>query len=228
MYRSAPIFSRCSLGKGRWFWIVFQSWKGMIDGEQPLASGYADTAQEAERAALTVAPDAWHYKANLASFKHRQLCNQRRAARPCSNGTKATVQEFLYRDWMSDWETEWRSIPHLIVKKTKKLIFVNKERYNPDPWDRHTYALNRAELEANGSVWSHSARDRFFTTPYEQRRRPSRESPELTVLGLEAGTSKEDIKRAYRRLAKQHHPDCGGDAEKFKEIQAAFERTMAG
>ncbi len=32
------------------------------------------------------------------------------------------------------------------------------------------------------------------------------------------------LKRAYRRLARQHHPDRGGDVRIFHQLQAAFER----
>jgi curved DNA-binding protein CbpA len=52
--------------------------------------------------------------------------------------------------------------------------------------------------------------------------------PELALLELKPGASKEEVKAAYRRLARQHHPDCGGDPAKFKEIQAAYETAMAG
>jgi molecular chaperone DnaJ len=44
------------------------------------------------------------------------------------------------------------------------------------------------------------------------------------VLGVEQGASREEIKRAYRRLAHQYHPDkAGGDEEKFKEVNAAYQ-----
>lgn len=42
------------------------------------------------------------------------------------------------------------------------------------------------------------------------------------ILGVEKTASQDDIKRAYRRLASQHHPDKGGDKERFQEIQQAY------
>jgi DnaJ-class molecular chaperone len=46
----------------------------------------------------------------------------------------------------------------------------------------------------------------------------------LDVLGLKADATDEDIKKAYRKKAMEHHPDrTGGDEKKFKDIQAAFD-----
>lgn len=47
------------------------------------------------------------------------------------------------------------------------------------------------------------------------------------VLGLEKNASKDDIRRAYRRLAMRYHPDRNPDdkeaEEKFKEVKEAYE-----
>ena len=42
-------------------------------------------------------------------------------------------------------------------------------------------------------------------------------------LSLDKKCSPEDIKKSYHKLSKVHHPDKGGDPEKFKEIQHAYE-----
>jgi DnaJ-class molecular chaperone with C-terminal Zn finger domain len=43
------------------------------------------------------------------------------------------------------------------------------------------------------------------------------------ILGVEKTASADDIKKAYRNLAHKYHPDKGGDAEKFKEINEAYQ-----
>ena len=43
------------------------------------------------------------------------------------------------------------------------------------------------------------------------------------TLGVGRNADTKEIKRAYRKLASIHHPDKGGDQEKFKDIQKAYE-----
>jgi DnaJ homolog subfamily A member 2 len=43
------------------------------------------------------------------------------------------------------------------------------------------------------------------------------------LLEVEKNATQDEIKKAYRKLAVKHHPDKGGDPEKFKEITRAYE-----
>ena len=44
-----------------------------------------------------------------------------------------------------------------------------------------------------------------------------------TTLGVSKNASQDEIKRAYRQLAKEHHPDKpAGNAERFKQINHAY------
>lgn len=50
-------------------------------------------------------------------------------------------------------------------------------------------------------------------------------SPE-DVLGVARGASAADVRRAYRRLSFEHHPDRGGDERKLRAVIAAYETIV--
>ncbi|MHB8891529.1 MAG: J domain-containing protein [Candidatus Limnocylindrales bacterium] len=56
------------------------------------------------------------------------------------------------------------------------------------------------------------------------------EADPYRTLGLAPGASLNEIRSAYRRLAKQHHPDAAGDRAlpRFLAIRAAYERLVDG
>lgn len=43
------------------------------------------------------------------------------------------------------------------------------------------------------------------------------------ILGVDKNATEDDIKKAFRKIAREAHPDKGGDTEKFQQIQAAYE-----
>jgi len=43
------------------------------------------------------------------------------------------------------------------------------------------------------------------------------------ILGVNKNASQDEIRKAFHKLAHQYHPDKGGDAEKFKEINEAYQ-----
>ena len=48
-------------------------------------------------------------------------------------------------------------------------------------------------------------------------------SEALKVLGLEPGATQQMIRKAYRRLVKQHHPDVGGSKAAFRRVHEAYQ-----
>ena len=49
------------------------------------------------------------------------------------------------------------------------------------------------------------------------------------TLGVPKNASADEIKKAYRKLAREHHPDAsGGDEARFKEIQGAYDALDTG
>jgi hypothetical protein len=48
----------------------------------------------------------------------------------------------------------------------------------------------------------------------------------LRVLQLPSGADPATVKRAYRRLAREHHPDLGGDPGTFDDLRRAFELLL--
>ena len=55
----------------------------------------------------------------------------------------------------------------------------------------------------------------------------SEEAEALAVLGLGVGATQEQIKQAFRRLVKRHHPDVGGSASAFRRVNEAYQRLVA-
>jgi hypothetical protein len=57
--------------------------------------------------------------------------------------------------------------------------------------------------------------------------RPPTRQEAARALGVAATADAEACKRAYRRLAREHHPDVGGDPDRFHLLQRAYERLVA-
>lgn len=49
-----------------------------------------------------------------------------------------------------------------------------------------------------------------------------------SVLGINRNATDDEVKKAYKSLARKHHPDKGGSEEKFKEISQAYSQIMKG
>lgn len=61
--------------------------------------------------------------------------------------------------------------------------------------------------------------------PQTQAHQTSRTAA-LATLELGAGASHEEIKQAFRRLVKRHHPNVGGSAEAFRQLNEAYQLLL--
>lgn len=55
------------------------------------------------------------------------------------------------------------------------------------------------------------------------KREPVDNESYYKTLGVPKSASQDEIRKAYRKLAREHHPDKGGDEKLFKEIQEAYD-----
>jgi hypothetical protein len=55
---------------------------------------------------------------------------------------------------------------------------------------------------------------------------PDRTRTWWEILEISQTASKEEVNLAYRALAKKHHPDVGGDKDKFAELSDAYKKAL--
>ncbi len=156
-------------------------------------------------------------------------------ARP-TNGSHAKPIEYLYsyHDSEIGGGTYWTS--HQIIKKTAKRIFIadrdseslSLETLAKNPEYLKLIQLDRQKLESEGriyrdwtSYYTEAGKQRYLEQDYQPRRQPCFE-----FLGLSSNCSRQDIKRAYRRVARELHPDKGGDARQFIALKENYERAL--
>lgn len=57
----------------------------------------------------------------------------------------------------------------------------------------------------------------------DEEREPADTNKLYELLEISKEATSQEIKKAYRKIAMKAHPDKGGDVEKFKEINQAYE-----
>ena len=96
------------------------------------------------------------------------------------------------------------SSTHLIIEDKLADYYLN--------WDN----IHQTEAEINdllSSFW-----EKILVIDFKEE--------DLKVLGIEHAMTLQEIKKQYRYLSQQHHPDKGGDPEAFLKIKLAYERLM--
>ena len=84
-------------------------------------------------------------------------------------------------------------------------------------WSHINFKPNNGELPEHYKEEYFYDDSNYFSDPFETYFNPPK------PFGLKRSASDEEIKKKYRELILEHHPDKGGDEEKFKSIQAEWE-----
>ncbi len=96
----------------------------------------------------------------------------------------------------------------------------------------------RQELDADSGGSGQTEESRRGRRTRSDRRSSDRRSPHrdvgpegarseaLKVLGLKPGATQQMIRKAYRRLVKQHHPDVGGSKAAFRRVHEAYQLLL--
>ena len=116
-----------------------------------------------------------------------------------------------------------------ILKVTKKIVTI---RFFDDNTNRFCNVRLKREILDRDELMYHRARGHFFklTRPEEVRKKTLgyllRSKP-YDKLGLPEKADRDEVKKAFRKLAQIHHPDKGGDPAMYVEIKAAYESILS-
>ncbi len=237
MRDNRPIGSVCSLGKDRWFWVVWDNYDAVCE-RRARAEGHEATKEAAEARMMAAAGPAGIHAGPYSGWAreyHHELCVRRRAEKR-SDATDAAPVEYVYLWHHEDWSEMGTHYPaHFtearVVKKTAKRVYVEwkVDHTLMGDVDVRTVILDRAELErvgrteAPGLGWY---QEREFYLKPERPQEPRKAPACVLALGLRWPCTDRDIRRAYRRKAKEHHPDAGGDGQEFIALQKAYEEAL--
>lgn len=137
---------------------------------------------------------------------------------PHSRGRWAVRAAFaLYGPRAPEWLNE---DPARVVTELHQRLQRLERRGTQEPRRRGTRTANHSQAGADPA-----GQRRRTAPPPDPPPDPIRQA--LALLGLEEGASPQAIKRAYRRLAKTHHPDLGGDPQAFHRLEAAYRLLLA-
>jgi hypothetical protein len=237
-------FAITSLGTNRWFWVVWPSLEQLESGDfgRGPSWGYERTKADAvDRALEAVGPNGKWLAAKYAKQYHKfmRTFQSESRGRPISAASPPAATEFLYQDVRDELTGTWRSVRHRVGRKTGGYVYVEQRVYDgTDPPDIRlgdtgaTLRLSRKNLKRDGYALAPVTADvddpMFFLTPFHERvTQPGGRVPScLERLGLPYPATTAQVKAAYRQLAKNAHPDRGGNNEEFLALQAAYEQAL--
>lgn len=132
-----------------------------------------------------------------------------------ANNSNSSLSERM-KEWRQQRSLQRNQLGTSISKTFAKL---SKE----DPNQMEEDAIQRAiDLSMLDVALVHSHRHPKDRSQWEEQQ----ELP-FKILGIAENASLKEVKTAYRRLARLHHPDKGGDAHRFEEIARAYRSLLS-
>ena len=92
----------------------------------------------------------------------------------------------------------------------------------PGPTPPQDKATEERSFKSDWEKWKKSFTDRVIEREEGPLIPP--ESADYQLLGVKLGTPFPEVRKAFHKLAFKHHPDQGGDIEKFRQLMEAFDR----
>lgn len=113
-----------------------------------------------------------------------------------------------------------------------KELIEREKRYNEQQRQREQEFKNRYYQNSYGKSrdydWYYNFNEKKYHYNQSKKQPMSDKNREnaMSLLGLSEGFTQDDVKKAYRRLSKKHHPDMGGTEENFIRLNKAYKYLM--
>jgi len=135
-----------------------------------------------------------------------------------SNRATALVKLERHEDALEDTEESLRLYPASFkALRTRARIYSHLEKYDASIADFNS-AIEQAEYDGNAADVK-ALKGELKKAEIALKR--SKTKDYYKILGVQKECTEVDIKKAYRRESLKHHPDKGGDEEKFKLVVEA-------
>lgn len=196
------------------FWCV------ALDSDRPQHTGKANSFKNAEDEVLKVLKDRRALSIN-SDFALQEYLEQEIEKQNGNINFRETARvEFIY--------AKYGKQKFQIKKILPRQVVIYSEPYQKGfetSEDAPTFGLNKRELDDYGEV---RARGQIFCTEAKKlefekyRKIPSY----LEVFGLDWDANLDDVKYWFRKLSLLHHPDRGGDVDKFRELTESYGKAV--
>lgn len=105
------------------------------------------------------------------------------------------------------------------IKREREKEQRERARKAEEEWKRvYRDFFERMNEEANRERFHRQTQQKSYTSKLDSA---------LKFLGLSRGATKDDVKRAYRKLAKKHHPDMGGNEKDFIKLKEHYDYAIS-